>query len=176
MLFLCYRMGSTSLRNPSHRLQILPERMLLHRVSMDCSFLQGTSTVHMVTFMAFRVGICSGVALSRGCMHWYNLSRRGFLHGLQAPGAPPPLLLHWPCVCRVFPLTFFSPLSYAAPAQYFFPFLEYVILETPPKLMIGSMLASGISVLEPPGDVFLTHRGSSWSLSTTTTFAALLLQ
>lgn len=168
-------MGSPSLKNLSHRLQILTESMFLHRVSTENNFLP---SIHhnMVTFVACRVRIWFGVVLFTGCSGTTCLTTV-FSMGCRHLEHILPLLLHWPWCLQDFSSHIFRiSLLYSSRPVFFAPFLKYVITEMPPKLMIGSTLTSGISVLEPPEAAFLTHRGRSWSLSTTTTFAALLLQ
>jgi len=55
-----------------------------------------------------------------------------------------------------------TPLSFSKMLLFtvFFPLLNYIITEALPLLLIGSFLASGVSILEPAGTGSTRHRGS----------------
>jgi len=136
--------GSLFHVSPSPRTTGLARSLLLHSISISCSFLQGTST-------------CSGVWSSMGCRGTTMVS------SLVAGKSPLRCLEHLlPSfssdfgVCRAVSLTFFSLLSVTAAVQRLLSFLKNVFAEALPVLLSGSALASSGSVLEPAGTGCLT--------------------
>lgn len=90
-----------------------------------------------------------------------------------APGAPSPLILHWPWCFQTCSSYTFSLLSnyYCCEPYFSLHFLEYVITEFLPTALFGSALASSWSTLESTGTGSLQH--SLCNLLMEVTLAAL---
>ena len=90
----------------------------------------------------------------------FIVSCKGRLSSL-VPGAPPPLSFFsdWG-VCRVIPLASSHSSLLTAVPQQVLPLLKYVIPEALPPSLLGLLLGSGRSILEPPGTGSVRHGGS----------------
>jgi len=104
-----------------------------------------------------QVEICSTVDFCR--LQGDNLPHHGLLHRLQGNrcSSGSSSFLTDLGVCRVVSLTY----SHCSiPLQFFVLLLKYAIIQALPLSLMGSALASGVSILEPAGIGFIRHRGN----------------
>lgn len=97
---------------------------------------------------------------------------RGIISAL-APGAPSPLLLHWPWYLKNYFPHIFSLLSVASVVQQLCPLLIDITTAVLPPLLMDSALASSGFLLELAGIGSVGHGGSIWLLLTEATLVAL---
>jgi len=152
-----------------------PGRGLLHlRLPTGSQPHLGIQLLQRVVFHGLQVDICSTVDLHG--LQGDSLPHHGLHHGLQGKTFYSGILRIFspsfftdPAVCRVVSLTWsHSSLSTAAPQQVF-PLPKYAVAEALPLSLMGSVLASSGSILEPAGIGSIRHGGSFSQLLTEAT-------
>jgi len=148
-----------------------PGRSLLqHRFSVVSQPPSGIHLLQCWVLHGLQVDLCSTVDLQG--LQGHSLSHHGLLHGPQgnlcsgAWSTSSPSFFTNLGVCRVISLMY----SHSSLLlQFFFPFLKYIITDMLPPSLMGLVLASSGSILEPAGTGSVRHRGSFQQLLTEAT-------